>query len=142
VIRSILLVLVALASLASAASPETYVVSPKATEATKRAVAQGRAPEHGYPVIENVHWTSTHVHPGNELRADVITSPNVGYVEGRYKDWNLVFDRINNGRQFHLVYRVPPLPPFMLGHYTIDVIARSVDGVEIRQSFDFTYTYW
>ncbi len=125
---------------AVAAEP-TYVVSPKASEATKSAVAEGRPPEHGFPEIREVRWTSTRLRPGAALEAFVTTSPNVGYVEGRYKDWNLPFERTGLGT-FHLVYKVPFLPPFLLGKWHIDVIARSVDGVEVRSTSQFSYGYF
>jgi hypothetical protein len=127
--------------MAAAGSPETYVVSPKATEATKAAVAEGRPPDHGFPVIENVHWTTLSVRPGSLLEADVVTSENINYVEGRYRDWNMQFTQLGIGR-FHLAYKVPWLPPFLIGHWKIDVIARSLDGVEARRSFTFSYTYF
>jgi hypothetical protein len=141
VIRSALLVVVALACMAAAPGPDTYVVSPKASEATKTAIAEGRPPEHGYPVIDNVHWTSTTVKPGSTLEADVLTSSNIDYVEGRYKDWNFQFTQLGLGH-FHLTYKVPVLPPFLIGRWKIDVIARSIDGVETRRSYEFSYTYF
>jgi hypothetical protein len=140
-IRSALLALVAVAMLGTAASPETYVVSPKASEATKAAVAAGRAPEHGFPVIDDVHWTSTTVRPGSTLEADVTTSINIDYVEGRYRDWNMQFTQVGLGH-FHLAYKVPLLPPFLIGKWKIAIIARSTDGVEARKSYDFSYTYF
>jgi len=141
VIRSALLVLVAVATLGATTSPETYVVSPKASEATKAAIAAGRPPEHGYPVIENVHWTSLIVKPGNTLEGDVTTSANIDYVEGRYKDWNFPFKQLGLGH-FHVAYSVPVLPPFLIGRWRIEVIARSIDGVESKRSFNFSYRYF
>ena len=140
-IRQAVLVLVAVATLGTAATPAPYVVSPKASDATKAAVAAGKAPEHGFPVIDTVHWTSMTVKPGSVLQADVTTSINIDYVEGRYKDWNFQFTQLGLGK-FHLTYHVPVLPPFLIGKWKIDVIARSVDGVEARKSFDFSYTYF
>ena len=138
--RAALLVLVAIATMATASS-EKYVVSPKATAETKAAVAAGRPPEHGFPVIDVVDWTTTKLHPGGTIEATVTTSANVGYVEGRYKDWNFAFTRTGLGR-FHVAYKVPFLPPFLLGQWNIDVIARSVDGVEVRRGFTFSYGYF
>jgi hypothetical protein len=118
-----------------------YVVSPRASDATKAAVAEGHAPEHGFPEIRSIRWTSARLRPGSALEAFVTTSPNVGYVEGRYKDWNLPFERTGLGT-FHLVYKVPFLPPFLLGRWHIDVIARSVDGVEVGTTSEFSYGYF
>jgi hypothetical protein len=136
-------VIVLLVSLLSAAAyAESYVVSPKATEQTKTAIAAGRPPEHGFPEIHGVHFTSSpQVHPGTSLEATVETSPNVGYVEGRVKYWNVPFMQTAPGK-FSLSYRVPMLPPNALGHWDFEVIARSVDGVEVKRTFSIRYTYF
>lgn len=129
------------AVLTAAASADSYVVSPRATDETKAAVAAGRAPQHGFPQIEGVHWTSSaDLHPGSRLQATVETSTNVGYVEGRVKYWNVAFDQVAPGK-FRLSYRIPLLPPNALGHWDLEVIARSVDGVEVKRTFSVTYAY-
>ncbi len=140
-IRTFLFGLTAVVALATAATAETYVVSPKASDATKADIAAGRPPEHGFPVIEGVHWTTLAVKPGTTLEADVTTSINIDHVEGRYRDWDMAFTQLGLGH-FHLTYKVPLLPPFLLGHWTIDVIARSNDGVEAKKTFDFQYKYF
>ena len=81
------------------------------------------------------------LHPGTNIRASVETSPNVNYVEGRVKYWNVAFKQVGPGK-FDLNYRVPLLPPDALGHWDLQVVARSVDGVEIRRSFPVTYRYF
>ncbi len=136
-----LALLVAALNATASAAESPYVVSPKATDATKAAVAAGQPPEHGFPEIRDVKWTSSKLRPGSALEATVTTSPNVGYVEGRYKDWNMPFQRTGLG-EFHLSYKVPFLPPFLMGHWKIDVIARSIDGVEIRRTSEFSYSYF
>ncbi len=140
-IRTAQFVLAAFVALATTANAESYVVSPKATDATRAAIAAGRAPEHGFPVITSVHWTTLNVKPGTTLEADVTTSNNIDHVEGRYRDWDMTFTQLGLGR-FHLVYKVPFLPPFLIGHWSIDVIARSTDGVEAKKTFDFQYKYF
>ena len=137
--QRLLLVLVAIATMATAGT-STYVVSPKATDATKAAVAAGKPPDHGFPVIDDVTWTTTKIKPGGTIEASVTTSSNVTYVEGRYKNWNFVFDRVALGR-FHIAMKVPFFPPFILGNREIDVIARSLDGVEVRRPFNFSFSY-
>lgn len=123
------------------AGAEAYVVSPAASPATKAAVAAGIPPEHGFPQIEDVEWTMPpKLHPGTQIRATVRTSPNVGYVEGRVKYWNVAFAQVGPG-MFRLDYRIPLLPPSAVGRWTLEVIARSVDGVEVRRSFPVVYTY-
>lgn len=123
------------------AGAEPYVVSPAASPATKAAVAAGVPPEHGFPQIESVDWTMpSRLHPGTQIRATVRTSLNVGYVEGRVKYWNVAFAQVAPGT-FRLDYRIPLLPPDAVGHWMLDVIARSVDGVEVRRSFSVVYSY-
>jgi hypothetical protein len=138
--RATIATLLFVAAACGAASAESYVVSPKASDATKAAIAEGRAPEHGFPVILSVNWSTFSLTPGVHLEADVETSINIDYVEGRYKDWNMAFTQTGLGK-FHLSYKVPWLPPFLIGHWPIDVIARSDDGVEVRKHFVFVYKY-
>ena len=130
-----------LIALAGGARAESYRVSPAATAATKAAVAEGRPPLHGFPAIEDVTLDIPHtLHPGSLVRATVITSRNVGYVEGRIKYWNVAFEHVRPG-VFRLDYHVPLLPPTALGKWTFDVVARSIDGVEIRRSYPIVYRY-
>jgi hypothetical protein len=131
-----------IALMTGSAFAESYVVSPKATDQTKSAVAEGKPPQHGFPEIRDVQFTSAaQLHPGTSLRATVETSANVGYVEGRVKYWNVAFTQISPGK-FSLNYRVPMLPPSALGHWDLQVIARSVDGVEIKRTFPVRYSYF
>ena len=140
-LRLSLIVLLA-ALVTGVAGAESYVVSPKASDETKTAVAAGRPPEHGFPEIHDVHFTSSaQLRPGTSLQATVVTSPNVTYVEGRVKYWNVAFRETGAGR-FDLNYRVPFLPPAALGHWDLEVIARSVDGVEVKRTFPVTYHYF
>ena len=129
-----------LTGLAVADSP--YVVSPKASDETKALVAAGRPPEHGFPEIRDVEFAnSPQLRPGTSLKATVDTSDNVVYVEGRVKYWNAPFTQVGPGK-FHINYRVPFLPPTALGHWTLDVIARSIDGVEVKRTFSVVYNYF
>jgi hypothetical protein len=141
VVRIPLIVLLAVL-LTGVAGAESYVVSPKASDATKAAVAAGRPPAHGFPEIRDVHFdSSAQLHPGTSLHATVETSANVGYVEGRVKYWNVAFRETAPGT-FALNYRVPMLPPTALGHWDFEVIARSVDGVEVKRTFPVSYHYF
>jgi hypothetical protein len=141
VLRYSLIVLLA-ALLTRNAVAESYVVSPKATNETKAAVAAGRPPEHGFPEIHDVRFTSSdQLHPGTSLQATVDTSPNVTYVEGRVKYWNVAFRQTATGK-FDIDYRVPLLPPSAIGHWDLEVIARSIDGVEVKRTFPVTYRYF
>ena len=139
--RSSLIVLL-MALLTGIAGAESYVVSPKASDETKAAVAAGRPPEHGFPEIHDVEFTSSaQLRPGTNLVATVVTSPNVIYVEGRVKYWNVPFHQTASGK-FDIDYRVPLLPPGALGHWDLEVIARSIDGVEVKRTFPVTYKYF
>jgi len=130
------------ALLTGVAGAESYVVSPKASDETRAAVAAGRPPEHGFPEIHAVQFTtSPRLHPGTSIQATVETSENVYYVEGRVKYWNVAFRQVAPGK-FALNYRVPLLPPDALGNWDLQVIARSVDGVEIKRDFPVTYHYF
>jgi hypothetical protein len=136
------LIVVLVALLTGVAGAESYVVSPKASDETKSAIAAGRPPEHGFPEIHDVHFTSSaQLRPGTSLQATVDTSPNVKYVEGRVKYWNVAFRETSAGK-FDINYRVPFLPPSALGHWDLEVIARSVDGVEVKRTFPVTYRYF
>jgi hypothetical protein len=137
--RSLICTVLLAGLLGGSARAESYVVSPKATEETKAAVAAGRPPEHGFPAIQNVDWQSPPaLHPGSRVQATVVTSSNVHYVEGRIKFWNFPFREIGPGK-FSLDYRVPLLPPNAWGRWDVDVIARSIDGVEVKRSYPVTY---
>ena len=136
-----LIVLLA-ALLTGTAGAESYVVSPKASDATKAAVAAGRPPEHGFPEIHDVRFTSSaQLRPGTSLQATVVTSPNINHVEARVKYWNVIFVQTAPGK-FELSFRVPLLPPAALGHWDLEVIARSIDGVEAKRTFPVTYRYF
>jgi hypothetical protein len=136
------LIVLLVALLNGIAAAESYVVSPKASDETKAAVAAGRPPQHGFPEIQNVEFTSSaQLRPGTNLQATVVTSPNVIYVEGRVKYWNVAFRQTATGK-FDINYRVPFLPPGALGHWDLEVIARSVDGVEVKRTFPVTYRYF
>jgi hypothetical protein len=141
VVRLPLIVLLA-ALLTGIASAQSYVVSPKASDETKADVAAGRPPVHGFPEIHDVQFTSpAQLRPGTNLQATVVTSPNINHVEARVKYWNVIFVQTAPGK-FVLSYRVPMLPPAALGHWDLDVIARSVDGVEAKRTFPVTYHYF
>jgi hypothetical protein len=97
---------------------------------------------HGEPQINDVEWHATRqIHPGSLIEATVLTSNNVGYVEGRIRYWNVIFRNVAPGR-FHAKYRVPLLPPSALGTWNVAIIARSVDGVEVKRTYQFNYSYF
>jgi hypothetical protein len=88
-------------------------------------------PPHGYPQIRDIAISSTDIKAGSRVRGNVVTSPNVGYVEARIANYNLAMHADGEGR-FSLAYTVPWwLPPWLRHGYTLQIIARSVDGVEV-----------
>ncbi len=123
-----------------ALAAETYTVSPQASQETKDAVAAGRAPAHGLPTIESVAIPSLQMRPGQFVDGQVRTSPNVGYVEVRVRNYNAPLVMTSLGH-FTLHYRVPFLPPFLVGHWPLQIIARSVDGVEVKRILQIVYRY-
>lgn len=91
-------------------------------------------PPHGFPQIEATHISATDLHPGQTLTGWVETSNNVDYVEARIDFRNTPLKRDGTGR-FSLSYTVPWwLPPWLRHAYTLQIVARTVDGVETRKS--------
>lgn len=87
-------------------------------------------PPHGYPQIRGVQISTTDLHAGGRVSGSVETSGNVGYVEARIANYNVALHPNGPGR-FSLAYTVPWwLPPWLRKAYTLQIIARSVDGVE------------
>jgi hypothetical protein len=88
------------------------------------------------PKILSVSLSALDVAPGQALTGRVATSPNVGYVEARVENYNQALTRQSTGK-FALAYTVPLYlaPMFWLKHsWTLQIIARSVDGVEVRKT--------
>jgi hypothetical protein len=91
-------------------------------------------PPHGYPVIKSFSISTTQVHPGRAVHGEVQTSENVHYVEARVDYREVAMHEDGPGR-FSLSYTVPwYLPPWLRHGYTLQIIARSVDGVETSRS--------
>ena len=87
-------------------------------------------PPHGYPQIHGVQISSTNIRAGSRVTGNVVTSENVGYVEARIDNYNVALHADGPGR-FSLAYTVPWwLPPWLRKAYTLQIIARSIDGVE------------
>ena len=91
-------------------------------------------PPHGYPAIKSFTISTTQIRPGRPVRGDVVTSENVHYVEARIDYREVAMHEDGPGR-FSLSYTVPWwLPPWLRRGYTLQIIARSIDGVEISRS--------
>lgn len=87
-------------------------------------------PPHGYPAIKSVAISTTDVHPGRSVHGAVETSDNVHYVEARIEYRAVALHEDGPGK-FSITYKVPWwLPPWLRHGYTLQIIARSIDGVE------------
>ncbi len=87
-------------------------------------------PPSGFPAIKSVSISTTQIRPGRPVTGHVETSENVRYVEARIDYRNVPLHEDGPGR-FSLSYTVPWwLPPWLRHGYTLQIIARSVDGVE------------
>jgi len=84
-------------------------------------------------------YVSTHsIAAGQTIVSRVATSPNVGYVEARVQNYNQAFTRDGMGH-FTLTYTVPWwLMPWLRHAWNVDIVARSVDGVETRATVPIT----
>jgi hypothetical protein len=90
-------------------------------------------PPHGPPVITSVVISSRDIRAGQTVSGRVDTSDNVGYVEARIDYRNLPLHRDGPGK-FSGSYTVPWWLPFWLRHeWTLQIIARSVDGIETKE---------
>jgi hypothetical protein len=95
-------------------------------------------PPHGYPAIKSFTISTTQIRPGRAVHGDVVTSENVHYVEARVDYREVAMHEDAPGR-FSLSYTVPWwLPPWLRRGYTLQIIARSVDGVETSRSIPIT----
>lgn len=90
-------------------------------------------PPHGLPVIKSCTIETTDIRAGQTISGSVETSDNVGYVEARIDYRNAPMKQTSPGH-FVLSYKVPwYLPPWLRHGYTLQIVARSVDGVETRR---------
>ena len=95
-------------------------------------------PPHGYPQIRSMSISTRDMHAGQRVTGHVETSNNVGYVEARIDYRNIALQKIGDGR-FTLQYTVPWwLPPWLRHGYTLQIIARSIDGVETMRPIPIT----
>jgi hypothetical protein len=100
------------------------------------AVRPSPLPIHGLPRILSVDIpTNAPFHAGQTIRGMVETSPNVGYVEARVQYRNKALHRDGLGK-FSLAYTIPWwLPPWLRHDWTLQIVARSIDGVEVKEDF-------
>lgn len=95
-------------------------------------------PPHGLPAIKGYTISTTDIHAGETIHGSVTTSPNVIYAEARIKYRNEVMKSEGPGK-FVLSYTVPWwLPPWLRHGYTLEIVARTLDGVETRKGIPIT----
>jgi hypothetical protein len=96
-------------------------------------IVETAAPPHGEPVITSV-WISTRdIRAGQTVSGRVATSDNVGYVEARIEYRAVPLHEDAPGK-FSIAYTVPWWLPWWLRHaWTLQIIARSVDGIEAKE---------
>jgi hypothetical protein len=87
-------------------------------------------PPHGLPAITSYAIETTDIRAGQTISGSVETSANVDYVEARIDYRNAPMKQTSPGH-FVLSYKVPwYLPPWLRHGYTLQIVARSIDGVE------------
>ncbi len=93
-------------------------------------------PVHGLPKILAIDLPADRdFHAGQTIRGTVTTSTNVGYVEARVQYRNSPMHQDGPGK-FSLAYTIPWwLPPWLRHGWTLQIIARSIDGVEVKEYF-------
>jgi hypothetical protein len=103
-------------------------------EAAPYAHVGATPPPHGYPAIHGFAISTTEIHPGRPVHGSVETSENVHYVEARV-EYRAVAMHEDAPGKFSLTYTVPWwLPPWLRHGYTLQIIARSIDGVETSRA--------
>lgn len=94
---------------------------------------------HGQPRILSVDLPQRDFHAGQTVRGSVVTSTNVGYVEARVEYRNVPLHNDAPGK-FSLNYTIPWYAIFARkGTWTLQIIARSIDGVEVKEYFPITF---
>ncbi len=96
-----------------------------------------RLPPDAPPQILDVQISETVVSPGDSVEGDVVTSSNVASVEARIGGYAVSLRKTGVGR-FALTYRVGPLPWFVHGNFTMQVIARNARGTTTAREIPLT----
>jgi hypothetical protein len=125
-----------------APSPQASALPPSpgaaqlATQAPTPPTVQ-RLPAGAPPQILHVDVSRTTVQPGDRVFGRVLTTSNVASVEARIGSYSVRLAKVGVGR-FELTYTVGPLPWFVRGHFTMDVIARNARGDAARRAIPLT----
>jgi hypothetical protein len=89
------------------------------------------------PQILRIAVSETTVHPGDRVFGRVVTTSNVASVQARIGGYALNLVKIGVGR-FELTYTVRPLPWFVRGNFTMQVIARNPRGDTVTRAIPLT----
>ena len=81
--------------------------------------------------------SSTSVHPGDVVSGVVVTSSNVASVTASMVGQVIAVPKVGIGR-FALAYRVPNLPGFIHGTFTLLITARNTAGASVTQGIPIT----
>ena len=89
------------------------------------------------PQILHIAVSETTVHSGDRVFGRVTTTSNVASVEARIGGYATSLVKVGVGR-FALTYTVAPLPWFVRGNFTMQVIARNTRGVAATRAIPLT----
>lgn len=96
-----------------------------------------RVPPDAAPRILAVAVSQTVVHPGDTVSGSVVTTSNVASVQARIGGYAVNLSKIGVGR-FALTYTVGPLPWFVRGNFSMQVIARNTRGDSVERTIPLT----
>ena len=113
--------------------------SPKPSAAPLAPVAKKipRLAPDAAPRILDVAVSETTVQPGDRVIGSVVTSSNVASVEARIGGYAVNLVKVGVGK-FALTYTVGPLPWFIRGNFTMEVIARNTRGDAVTRAIPLT----
>jgi hypothetical protein len=114
------------ASPTPAPSPAAQAAQPVPTP-PKLANKVPRVRPNAAPQILAVAMSRSTVHSGDTISASVVTTSNVASVQARIGGYAVNLSKVGVGR-FIITYTVGPIPWFVHGDYTIEVIARNTRG--------------
>jgi hypothetical protein len=82
-----------------------------------------------------------HMRPGSSLAIDVVTTGDVDAVVMHVGSWNSPFVRTAPGK-FHFEHGIPLLPPFAIGNWSVDIVARAANGTQVQRTLKISYGYF
>jgi hypothetical protein len=119
------------AATAPGATPPAAATAPPIVKRVPR-LAPDAAPQ-----ILAIALSETTFHPGDRVSGSVVTTSNVASVEARIGGYSMSLPKRGVGR-FALTYTVAPLPWFVRGNFTMQVIARNPRGDMVTRAIPLT----